>query len=65
MSEEFIEYQVTEQPEAEENDVKSTRKRISIRDDIYREFKDRARREKYSPNKLAEKIFLDYLEKCR
>lgn len=48
----------------EKNEIKYPQKRISIRDDVYRELKERARREKYSAHDLAEKILEDYIKAC-
>lgn len=50
---------------SEEREIKYPRKRISIRDDVYRELKQQARREMFSTNDLAQKIFEDFLVKCQ
>ena len=49
----------------EEREIKYPQKRISIKDDVYRELKIQAKREKCSVNYLAQQIFEDHLATCQ
>lgn len=49
----------------EEREIKYPRKRISIRDDVYRELRYRAKKEGFTPNQMAQQIFENYLAKCQ
>ena len=64
MFEDSEDYYCQEQTEDRSN-IKYPRRRISIRDDVYLELKRQAKKEKYLTNELAEKIFEDFLAKCK
>ena len=64
MFEDSENYYCQEQTE-DRSHLKHPRRRISIRDDVYMELKRQAKREKYLTNELAEKIFEDFLAKCK